>query len=189
MKKITILKGFHAPINDFPSISDGNCFDGIFIFTDSCVYDLKGDDQYDWNKLCGFSMGLLPRIFNGKLVKPMHYNSARFGWRWNLDKQCIEVGPYLYKYGVRMYPELNDFKTLDLKLNQEYRFTIQLSEYHAYLSNGKYKSVVFKIYEGYNCIYKQEVNFGMVGTNFNWNAVPIFGGSLKAPHKVQILKY
>lgn len=56
-------------------------------------YDLDIDaDQDDWNKLPGFTPCTIHH----------HTDSCRIGWRWNLEKECIELTPYLYVDGQRI---------------------------------------------------------------------------------------
>ena len=74
-------------------ISKAVCFDY------SCKYDLKGDDQLDINKL--FGVGFFPHH---------HRNSARFGWRWNIRTQKVELLGYVYNRGKRIVKPLGEAK-------------------------------------------------------------------------------
>jgi hypothetical protein len=60
------------------------------LFDSSAIYKTRrGDNQYDINKLYGFSdCGTMH-----------HENSARFGWRWN--GQSIEIHAYWYNDSTR----------------------------------------------------------------------------------------
>ena len=49
------------------------------------------DDHLDVNKLFGMSYGF------------HHKNSARFGWRWDLEKNLVEILGYTYVNGVRSH--------------------------------------------------------------------------------------
>ncbi len=64
-------------------------------FTESCRYDLHGDDQYDTNKLCGIGY-----------LWHHHKDSARFGWRYIPTLQQIELLTYCYVDGVRIIQPL-----------------------------------------------------------------------------------
>lgn len=66
-------------------------FSWIAKFDASAIYDLGTDDQLDTNKLIG--IGYLPHH---------HTNSARFGWRFLPDKNCIELSAYCYIDGRRV---------------------------------------------------------------------------------------
>jgi len=61
-----------------------------FLFTDSCLYDLRDEDQWDTNKLFGFSIG-----------HHQHQSSFRFGWRPILKENKIEIVAYEYHNGLR----------------------------------------------------------------------------------------
>ena len=60
------------------------------LFDSSAIYtNIKANNQYDINKLYGFSdCGTMH-----------HENSARFGWRWN--GKCIEIHAYWYNDSIR----------------------------------------------------------------------------------------
>lgn len=58
------------------------------MFYPDCLYRLKGEDRYDWNKLCGRSYGLFSDNW-----------SIRLGWRCT-DSMNIELTPYLHVDGA-----------------------------------------------------------------------------------------
>jgi hypothetical protein len=60
-----------------------------YMFTESCLYDLKDEDQHDVNKLFGFSIGY------------HHNTSFRFGWRAILETKQIEIVAYEYHDKIR----------------------------------------------------------------------------------------
>ncbi len=60
------------------------------MFNESCLYDLESNDNYDINKLCGFSTK-----YNH------HYQSARIGWRC-VDGKTIEIVTYTYNDHSRL---------------------------------------------------------------------------------------
>ncbi len=91
---ITIYKGTHFAIpNSF----------GLFIqevtgtgtFTANTVYDLKDEDQYDWNKFTGIAFTPL---------EPDR-DSAMVGWRYNLVSQEFEIAPFYNVDKVRILPK------------------------------------------------------------------------------------
>ena len=84
-------------------------------FTFDSMYDV-GEDQLDWNKLCGKSWGFLP------LIKQfmMHENSSRFGCRLNLKTGCYQVTPYFYNKGKRYYAENLKIKPTNLDWYVDY---------------------------------------------------------------------
>lgn len=90
---ITIYKGTHFAIpNSF----------GFFItqvtgtgtFTARSSYDLKDEDQYDWNKFTGIAFTPL---------EPDR-NSAMVGWRYNLRSQEFEIAPFYNVDKQRILP-------------------------------------------------------------------------------------
>lgn len=92
-RQITIYKGTHFAIpNSF----------GLFIrqaagtgtFTPDSVYDLKDDDQRDWNK------------FSGIAFTPLEpdRDAAMVGWRYNLTSQEFEIAPFYNVNKARILP-------------------------------------------------------------------------------------
>lgn len=92
----TIFKGCHYPFPFFFLTSPKwvkkdkpTSMTRCFRFTKSCLFDLKDEDQWDVNKLFGFSIGF------------HHNTSFRFGWRPLLETGQIEIVRYEYHNGVR----------------------------------------------------------------------------------------
>lgn len=131
-------------------------------FDESAKYNLKSNDQYDINKLFGISYGF------------HHRNSARFGWRWDLDKEKIEILAYVYRNGKRVkewesdihiaYIDCFVFYEMEIQKNEkEYIFSLkkEFSE-KSYKKSIKHKSKCF----------------------FGYELSPYFGGNRKAPHDI-----
>ena len=84
-----------------------------FMFNESCLYDLKDVDQFDVNKLFGFSIGY------------HHKTSFRFGWRADLKTRTIEIVAYEYHDNVRQTTmpickiELNTWVYFELNYSPE----------------------------------------------------------------------
>ena len=76
-------------IKSSPSIKYKVSFDA------DCRYILPAYNQGDVNKLMGLCFG----------YRGIHYNSARFGWRWSETDQCIELLAYVYRKGQRNWDE------------------------------------------------------------------------------------
>lgn len=55
-------------------------------FNESCIYNYGEINQWDWNKLVGIKKSL---FFPKK-------NSFMIGWRWNSDKDRLELTPYYH---------------------------------------------------------------------------------------------
>lgn len=128
MKRQIILRGFHRPLQLIPAcfrnmkIGKAFKFSKTVVFTDSCKYDLKSSDQYDWNKLFGIS------------TERIHKDSWRFAWR-NLNNNNVEVCAYCYDNGERWTSGI-----LTLPLGIPHTFTIERDEdgYILFNVNGKY---------------------------------------------------
>lgn len=89
----TIPAGAHYPEpHPFLNVVHGNTLEFRFRFDDSAIYDLGTEDQHDINKLFGFAEGSALNI---------HEHSARFGWRWLVAEERIEILGYAYTGGTR----------------------------------------------------------------------------------------
>lgn len=87
-------------------------------FNNTAIYrTLDPENQYDINKLWGFSEGI-----------NNHYNSARIGWSWNNDS--LRLYGYAYANGILYYQEVTPVTigkevTCSIKLaGDTYRFTV-----------------------------------------------------------------
>jgi hypothetical protein len=102
-------------------------------FTESCRYDLKSDDQFDTNKLCG--IGFIPGFH--------HKDSARFGWRYWPDKGWVELSAYCYVDSRRIiqhigFCEIGKPYKIELKvLTSMYRFNCDEVNKYYLKSNGE----------------------------------------------------
>ena len=84
--QVTIKKGNHYSGFRFsPHLRKHDLY-GYVQFAPSCRYDI-GQDQSDWNKLTGFTLGCAS-------------NSVRIGWRWNGEH--VELGAYIHENGKRV---------------------------------------------------------------------------------------
>lgn len=121
-------------------------------FTDSCRYDI-GDAQDQINKL--FGIGYFPYH---------RYNSVRFGWRYNKDKDVIDIFSYYYMDGL-LY---NDF-ICHVEFNKTFRYDIIIiNDMHRLMVKGIAKNVPLRPRKLGYCLY------------------PYFGGKVKAPHDIII---
>ena len=88
-------------------------------FHPDCRYDLGNENQQDWNKL--FGLGYLWSL---------HTDSARFAWRYNKEKDCIEIAAYAYVDGERIMEYICNIQightyTLSLDVTESrYTFTV-----------------------------------------------------------------
>lgn len=129
------------------------------IFDFSCRYTLPGADQYDINKL--FGIGYLPHH---------HKHSARVGWNYDPELDCIVIHTYVYSYGERKTSILG-FVALGKKakisispLGNSYVFDLETSNY------TKVVSVVCR---------RPKVRVP-------YRLGPYFGGDHPAPHEMKI---
>lgn len=128
-------------------------------FDSTCAYELGGYDQFDINKLVGFSSGF-----------DHHMDSARFGWRYSNSK--IELIAYCYVNNRRICEsickiELNKNTLISIEdIGDFYDFKVitHVNRFHKRISkntrSGKFKKGL-KLW-------------------------PYFGGNQTAPHDIQI---
>ena len=135
-----------------------------YMFTESCLYDLKDEDQGDVNKLFGYSIGL------------HHNNSVRFGWRANLKNRTIEIVAYEYRDKVRLVTPI-----CEVKLNEPYKFDIHYNGY-GQVMYGVYDKDGFQVMGIVNPLQlKHKYNFG-------YTLGIYFGGNEKAPQDITLYK-
>lgn len=116
--RYTILKGQHFSGHSTFKIFNKNKMAFKVKFDSSAIYQtLDVDNQYDVNKLYGFSEG-----------NDHHKNSARIGWAWNLN--ALRLYAYVYVNGERKIKEITNVAIGPeivceiLILKSEYSFTI-----------------------------------------------------------------
>jgi hypothetical protein len=179
MIRIKIKKGRHYPYLIpivFPFCVKKNKESSriaTFMFTDSCMFDLYDEDQWDVNKLFGFSIG-----------HHQHGSSFRFGWRPILTENLIEIVAYEYHDGVRM-------KTMPIcriKLNKWYGFRLvylpQINKTYYYVNDIEI-DILIRDRE----IYKltNDVNLKKK-SGLGYTLGIYFGGNEKAPQDITIYK-
>lgn len=132
------------------------------MFTDSCMFNLHDEDQWDVNKLFGFSIG-----------HHQNQSSFRFGWRPILSEKKIEIVAYEYHDGFRI-------KTMPITkvgLNEWHHYSLS---YHQELKQSNYivdREIIF------------ENNFYLT-KSFGWGYTlgVYFGGNETAPHNIIIYR-
>ena len=100
-QRITIFKGVHFVVPNrwglwLTKVS------GDATFTADSVYDLKDEDQYDWNKLAGITY---------TPWRPER-NAAMVVWRYNLQKDVYEVGPFFDDNFAYVFPSEDQIITV-----------------------------------------------------------------------------
>lgn len=135
-----------------------------FKFGESAMYHFEDADQYDVNKLFGFSLGL------------HHNNSVRFGWRPNEELSRVEIVGYEYLNKLR----IPTIPITEIQLDKWYKFTIK---YNAILSQIEY--IVSDNEKQFGVIHPITLRHKW---NFGYRLYLYFGGNKKAPHDITIYK-
>lgn len=149
----------HRFTPSFPLIVTTTTLRRAIKFDTSCAYDLKSDDQLDINKL--FGVGYFPHH---------HYNSARFGWRWNIEKPAMEIFAHCYDNGER---------------KSEYICDVPLRVYCDYVLNVNKNSYEFIVVTPKGTHYKN-IETKPRYFRFGYFLRPYFGGNRKAPHEMKM---
>jgi len=132
-----------------------------FMFTDSCMFDLHDEDQWDVNKLFGFSIG--------------HHQkgtSFRFGWRPLLNNMTIEIVAYEYHDGFR----LRTMPICEVELNKWHEFIISYNP-------QKQKTFYFVNKKSFSNNVSLAKKSGL-----GYTLGVYFGGNEKAPQDITIYK-
>ena len=109
---ITIYKGTHFAIpHSFGFFIQQ--VTGTGTFTANTVYDLKDEDQYDWNKFTGIAFTPL---------EPDR-DSAMVGWRYNLVSQEFEIAPFYNVDKVRILPK-NPAEVISVPADETFEFLV-----------------------------------------------------------------
>jgi len=136
-----------------------------FKFTESAIYYFNDDDQFDVNKLFGFSVGM------------HHNNSFRFGWRPNKELNKIEIVGYEYHDKIR----IPIIPICEVELNRWYTYSIKYSSSLKrvdYIVNDDFYNFFGS---GDEINLKHKINFG-------YRLGLYFGGNKKAPHNMVIYR-
>lgn len=166
MKKIKIKSNRHRPFSLIPAFMrnvrlnrrESQIIGYEFVFDESCEYLLDNGDQWDWNKLYGWSLG-----FNH------HKNSVRLVWRYNPIEHVIEVAPHCYNGERCVLPTKS--KITKIKIGEKVRTSIEVFDNIARVSIDNYQYTLQFI----DC--EKNPLFGC------WY---YFGGNRKAPHDITI---
>lgn len=154
------------------------------IFTESCKYDIGNEDQNDINKLFGFGfftfkiltrkkVNIFGKKYNVPWFRPMHhYNSIRFGWRYDLNLNKIEILYYYYQNGERKYGHI---------------LFIDIDSQHSYeILNNNDKNYILKVKNNNSNNNYSFVNINIKPKKYGYLLKPYFGGNQKAPHDIKI---
>ena len=125
-------------------------------FDYSCKYDI-GEDQGDINKL--FGVGFFHH----------HSNSGRFGWRWNIVTQKVELFGYVYNRNRRISEYL-----CSVSLGEKVRLSILLEGTgYGFIVQRTNQQAVHKFIEGKTYFIGYKLG-------------AYFGGNRRAPHDMKI---
>lgn len=135
-------------------------FSWVVKFDGSCRYNLGNEDQLDINKLVGIGY-----------LWHHHEDSARFGWRYDIAKDMIEISAYCYLSGRRIiksvcYCEIGQLYNIDL-----------------YVSKWAYYFNVMEPDAG--TIGETEIVHAH-NKRLKYRLGPYFGGNQPAPHEMKI---
>lgn len=152
-------------------------------FSFSCLYE-DIDKERDWNKLVGWSYGILPFVreggnwYNKNDWEPAHHrNSIRIVWRSNKKRGTIELGLYYYRDKVRYVKQL-------CEVLPEYDVDIKLLYYEHMGTIVTF--ITQSIVEGFpKLIHHSETNTGY-DVKWGYMLYPYFGGTNPAPHKLSL---
>lgn len=165
---LTIYKGTHFSIPQSIQFFVKEV-EGTATFTQDSVYDLRKsicssgnyNHQVDWNKLAGIS-------FNPIVPDS---NSIMVAWRYNIDKNMFEVGPFFNVNGTRMMPFVDEILTIPM--DEQFKFTTD--------------------YEGITISYKDKTIFKptpkLLKPNFStsYRISSWFGGTCVAPRTLSFI--
>jgi hypothetical protein len=201
MRTITIKKDQNKS-NELYSLILGKQVANEYLFDENCVYDLGSVDQDDWNKLFGFTDCLLPRLrilsedddrnaysdFSFQIGKktvnlfmPWHWKSARFVWRYNIQKKLFEISHYTYINGERSF---EGGKVYELFFNK--KVTMKIEKDENIMFGNRYIFTIRDYKGGLFYSFIQQIPYR---TNFFGIYLPaFFGGNRTAPNTIKIQK-
>jgi len=158
---VRIKKNTHSSFK-FPSLVIGEDRIAYKVrFGPSCRYDIGLADQLDINKL--FGIGYFPHH---------HRNSMRFGWRYVIEMDAIEIMAYYYVDGHRMYEHVSF-----LRIDGNYTLIMNI------LPEGHLLTVLD---DDMLSIAGDVLINHLKGRNFGYLLRPYFGGNQTAPHDIYI---
>ncbi|GAB3942033.1 hypothetical protein GCM10028805_06140 [Spirosoma harenae] len=135
----------------------------VVTFDSSCIYDIGNADADDWNKVIGLGfVGSKDQSLDG--VPPHQVDGARVGWRWNKQRQRIDLGAYIYVEGKRI-----DFKVAETTINTPTKMVIKID----------YTRKLYQVLGGQTVPFTHDKSFA-------YNTGLYFGGNQPAPHKIRV---
>jgi len=154
-------------------------------FTESCRYRFGTDDDADVNKLFGIAFitwgsfwFVIKNLLKGKFKALHHYNSVRFGWRYDALSNRFELLQYSYVKGHRLikhYTSVNVSEKIKLGFSI-FNFGISDELLWNYRSLSAIDDNLPRFYSSYP----------MPNTWLCYELKPYFGGNNPAPHDMEI---
>ena len=127
-------------------------------FDETVIYNLQNKNQYDINKLIGFSD-----------ANSMHQdNSIRFGWCYNLESGRVDIFGYAYVEGERIFERITD-----VGIGETVDYTILLTDTSYELTVGGDADLSIP-----RAVSNKKGIYYML--------FPYFGGNEVAPHDINI---
>lgn len=167
MTTATVQQGQNADNIGYEILNQPRVIQAMVRFTPSCIYNLNSPDQADWNKLMGF--------FDGYTNNP---RSVRWGWRWSIANNCIEIAPYVHHAGNIILPPSSQWIQVPINTWVELRIFIDRP-------NNKY---IFRCKLNGNTT-THEVAVDNIATAYSsdcfWDLL-YFGGSQAAPQNISV---
>jgi hypothetical protein len=156
------------------------------LFTPSCRYYLEGLDYYDINKLFGVGYGTPREILSFLIrkagsfvglcrrpISPHHFDSARFGWRY--DEVNDKIALYAY---CHVNFEMVAKHICDLVIGRPYQIKLFVA-HNAYWFSVKDNLSVWQPFQLIRIPFTHE-------KTHKYALGPYFGGQKRAPHKITI---
>lgn len=157
MATLVIKKGNHYS-RWFPSFTFSKRTSGLIIFKGDFSYSINS--QKDTNKLVGLSNAW-----------HHHKSSIRIGWRWNLEKNCLEIMLIVYENWERKITNICSISSEDLTKNTNFYYSIEFDK--AQFSNEDICTVFF----GNSKTILKTPKYRFI----RYFLFPYFGGINKAP--------
>ena len=190
MRTVNFSQGSHEPNGLWlPKVISSYSQQFSFEFSEDCLY-IPADWENDTNKLCGFTLGLLPRKVTKSATYPdgdshgylfpVHYNSARLVWRPEFitglqdgkpirhQTGLIELFGYVYEQGVRSMWRIGS-----CNVNQRYYGYNKVDNTHHMLSIAEVGATT------------RTHDFGKL-CPFGWRTNPYMGGNAPAVQDISL---
>ena len=162
MKTFLIKKGHHRVSGFNFKFNTNDSFLKTVIFTESCKYVTSEENKNDINRLYGFS--------NGDHTE----NSACIGWRWNSEKELVDLTCLMVVDQELLCSEDYALDLVSIPINSEVKVSIELVDNH-YILRATHNEIT--------AIKKFEAESELPG----YYLYPRFGGEMVAPNSIQII--